>query len=115
MTLAGISADFRTEILGILVIISALAVPAVQIYMYLRSGDWQSWSVITPLSWAGLGWAVNPQSWYGLHQVLDWVHVSFGIIAVSPLLFYLSQLYYEVDVAIENAADEAKAEESRNS
>jgi len=99
----------RDIVVGLIVIVVAIAVPVIQATMYLYSGIWQSFSIITPLNWVGLDWAAYPHSWYGLHHILAWLHVSIGILALMPLAVYISHLYYKFEHAIEVAAIEASS------
>ena len=50
-----------------------------QIYMYLRSGEWYSFSVITGLRWLNVQWAFYPKEWIGLYKILDDFPLSLGI------------------------------------
>ena len=59
---------FPLAILGVVV---AFGIVAWQIYIYLRTGNWHSLSVISALQWCGVEWAFFPRDWAGVHTVLS--------------------------------------------
>jgi hypothetical protein len=64
---------------GILSILAGLGVLGLQIYAYLKFGEWGSVSVLGTASpyWP---WLKNPQMWFGLHKI---VRDAFGIMPLS--------------------------------
>jgi len=64
---------------GVLSILAGLGVLGIQIYGYLRFGEWESVSVLWTASpyWP---WLKNPQTWFGLHRI---VRDAFGIMPLS--------------------------------
>lgn len=68
-------------LLTILVVsaIAATFVVAFQTYVYLKSAEWPSISVLMALQWARIGWARNPTDWLGLYELL-------GNLSLAPSL-----------------------------
>ncbi|WP_095085116.1 hypothetical protein [Mesorhizobium sophorae] len=68
-------------VLGWVFILGALAILGLQTVWFLQTGEW------TPLSAMNLmqhffepeksPWVFNPQSWIGLHRILEWLPSSF--------------------------------------
>ena len=69
---------------------SALTIVGWQIYGYLRSGDWVSISIIDVLNWLEIAWAKNPQSWFGLYELLTKMSFSLTIFIASLFIFWLA-------------------------
>ncbi len=78
---------------GILV---GVAILAIQIYFWLKTGEWSSFSILDVFLYFGFieeRWYFTPDNWNGLHSVMDWLHGSIAIVfAWSLLIFGLSGL-----------------------
>ena len=48
-----------------------------QCYTYLRYGEWKAESVLSAFD---SNWAATPSDWIGLHDILNWVPLSFALI-----------------------------------
>jgi hypothetical protein len=65
-----------------------------QIFSYLRSGFWQSISSIDGLSFIfqntkfGL-WLENPDSWYGIYDLANWLPLSLAIVVTGVMIEFL--------------------------
>lgn len=80
-----VPASLRTELAACVFIASLLSGAGVviwQIHFYLKHGTWPHVSVINALDWMGYMWAHNPQSWFGLNQLLSYVPLS-GFLVVG--------------------------------
>jgi len=86
------------------VILAGLAVPALQIYGWLRYGNWTPFSIIDSLRLVAelfadpespptrlAAWLESPSSWIGLHKLLSFLHASIGLWAVALGGAYLLQ------------------------
>lgn len=58
------------EIVGSALMLCGLCVLGWQIYDYLRFNFWTPISIITALEWMKVGWAMYPNDWVGLHNIL---------------------------------------------
>lgn len=87
------------------VLVAALAVammtPAVQFAYYLYSGNWYPVSCLQPLIWADSVWAQDPQSWLGVHSIMNWMHLSAGCFFLIVVLFLPLAYFNEVVEAYE--------------
>lgn len=74
---------------GILFVVAGLGVLGLQIYGYLKIGEWGSVSLLAVAS-PYLPWLNNPQSWFGLHHivrdVLGFMPLSLALILVGWLI-----------------------------
>ena len=61
----------------------ALGIFGWQIYGYLMDGVWTPMSIITALNWAGVEWAAYPDSWVGVHKILDSFSLAITVFLVS--------------------------------
>lgn len=60
-----------------------------QVYFYLRFGEWSSFSLISVLSELDSRpghWALNPESWVGLHYILDFIPLSLVLFFTGAFL-----------------------------
>lgn len=72
-------------LIGILVALSGLGVLGLQVFGYLKIGEWKPvslFSVVSPL-WP---WLNNPQSWFGLNKI---VKDALGIMPLSLTLILI--------------------------
>lgn len=63
---------------GALVVVAGIGVLGLQIYRYLRVGEWISMSLFDFLS-PHVSWLGNPQSWFGLYRIVK------GAFEIMPL------------------------------
>ena len=75
-------------LMGALFVLAGLAVIALQVFIYLKSGEWRSLSVLSVAS-PYLPWLTNPQSWFGLHDITT---DALGIAPVSAVLILMGWL-----------------------
>jgi hypothetical protein len=47
-----------------------------QCYLYLLVGEWHSISMLSVMKYIGIAWALHPQSWIGLHKILDFLPLA---------------------------------------
>jgi len=94
-------------IFGILSLASFLAGASIlvyQVYMYLKGGDWLSFSIISMLNYFGSGWSSNPSNWIGLWKALDKVPLTiFSVVLGALFLIIFDRLKTE---ALLNRNDE---------
>lgn len=55
--------------IGLLVALAGAGVFVLQVYGYLKTGSWQSISLLSVAS-SYVPWLSNPQSWFGLHKIV---------------------------------------------
>jgi hypothetical protein len=76
-------------LIGLLVALAGLGVLGLQIYGYLKIGEWKSVSLLSVAA-PQLPWLNNPQSWLGLHaivrNVLDIMPLSLALVLVGWLI-----------------------------
>lgn len=72
--------------------LSGVSIFLYQIYYWLRYAEWNSFSLLWPLSFASGGlqdWVYYPYEWVGIHKILDFLPLSIILILISCLfLFY---------------------------
>lgn len=73
---------------GLLIVLAGIAVFALQIYGYLKTGSWRPVPVLSVAS-VYVTWLNNPQSWFGLNRI---VRVAAGVMPLSLALFLLGWL-----------------------
>lgn len=77
-------------------ILAGLAIPAWQVFVWLRDGEWVPFSIIDSLrpisaffsrfdsSWTAFdAWLATPASWIGVHKLLSFLHASVGCWAAA--------------------------------
>lgn len=69
--------------IGGLFVLAGLAVLGLQIFAYLKLGDWKPVPVLELVS-PHIPWLRNPQSWFGLHNIIS---DALDFVPVSLLLF----------------------------
>ena len=65
-------------LIGVVIALAGFAVLCLQVFAYLKTGDWKSistLSVVAPL----FSWLQTPQSWFGLHNIVR------KMLAILPL------------------------------
>ncbi len=65
-------------LVGILIAFSGLAVLGLQVFGYLKTGDWKSVSTLSVAS-PFFPWLQSPRSWFGLHDIVS------RMLAILPL------------------------------
>lgn len=73
---------------GALIALAGLGVFGLQVYEYLRFGEWGSISLLRTLA-PYVPWLTNPQSWPGLYKI---VSKAFGLMPLSLALILLGWL-----------------------
>lgn len=77
-------------------IIAGVVVFAYQLYIFLQKAEWISYSVLDVaksefISGFAVGvWAKTPESWLGVHKILDFLPLSFSLVVfgvVASLVF----------------------------
>jgi hypothetical protein len=53
---------------------------------WLKSGVWDAYSAIDLLAEIGIQWAISPESWLGIYQILSWLNGYFFVGFVGALL-----------------------------
>ena len=76
--------------IGFLLMVVGILILGVQIYEYLRSGEWQSLSIISLMQFFKIQWALMPSDWIGLYNVMDMVPLSLAALVAGFLFFILS-------------------------
>lgn len=56
-------------VVGLLVTLAGVGVLALQVFGYLKTGDWRSVSLLS-IAVSYIPWLENPQSWFGLHVIV---------------------------------------------
>lgn len=59
-----------------------------QVWTYLKDGVWPAMSFMIVIEYINPEWARNPESWKGLHKLLD-MPLSLGLILTAMLYSYL--------------------------
>lgn len=71
----------------------ALAIVIYQLYLWLRVGQWTPISLVRPLAFLEIDWAISPTDWRGFHRILDAIPLSlfvflWGLPSAAFLLRY---------------------------
>lgn len=74
--------------IGVLIALAGFGVLCLQIFGYMKTGDWKSVSTLSVAS-LQFSWLKNPQSWFGLHDI---VSNLLGILPLSLALVMLGWL-----------------------
>ena len=77
-------------------ILAGLAIPAWQVFVWLRDGVWFPFSIIDSMrlirafvsgsdsTWTAFdAWLVTPTNWIGIHKLLSFLHATVGFWAVA--------------------------------
>ena len=75
-------------LLGVLIVLAGIGVFCLQVFAYLKTGDWKPVSTLSVAS-LQFSWLKNPQSWFGLHDI---VSDMLGILPLSLALVLLGLL-----------------------
>lgn len=89
------------EAMSVLFLIAGLVLGigmiAWQAITWLESAVWRPVSVLAPLKWLGIPWAVSPTDWFALHKALDFIPLPItlaiiGVVGAYMLWSYADQL-----------------------
>ena len=105
--------------------LAGILVLGLQVYAWLATGTWQPASLLLPLAmlakWlpdpAMVQWIERPDTWIGLHKVLDFIPLSLFLMLVG-LLFFIPILHsavYEETKVIWAREDRAREEREQRS
>ncbi|MGB5257497.1 MAG: hypothetical protein WBN07_13750 [Woeseiaceae bacterium] len=76
-------------VVGLLITLGGVGVLALQVYGYLKTGGWQSVS-LQSVAVAYVPWLNNPQSWFGLHQIVrraaDLLPLSLALVVLGWMI-----------------------------
>src|SRR5690349_19132117 len=61
-----------------------------QVYAFLQSGVWIGISVLDVLKSFGVQWAIAPDSWLGIHQIIAQLPLSFVLGGVTLLAYFFA-------------------------
>lgn len=66
-----------------------------QLYHWLRYAEWESFSLLWPLSYLPRfeDWVYYPDEWLGVHKVLEYIPFAFVLIFISFLLVMYEEVY----------------------
>jgi len=78
--------------------ISALGVIGWQALNWMKTDQWQTLTVLTGLSSAGVQWAAQPDSWLGIHNLLEHVPLSVAVFWTGMLPALLLMLLHNWSV-----------------
>ena len=85
-----IAGDWFGAIIYILILGSSLLgglfIIGMQIFFYLKEGAWNSVSIIDGLVELNLKWAINPQDWLGLWNILDFLPLSVSLLVLGFII-----------------------------
>ena len=81
--------------------ISGLSIFGYQVYYYLKNGTWFSISLIDSFAYIGSDWALQPNNWYGIWNLLNKIPLS------MMLAFIAIQWAYNILNSIENKSTKA--------
>lgn len=85
---------------GVLIALIGLGVLAVQVFGYLKTGDWKSMSTLSVAS-PYFPWLYDPQSWFGLNAI---VRDMLGLLPLSVALIILGWLVAGIGSALRQRA-----------
>ncbi len=74
--------------------ISALGVVGWQALNWMKTDEWQTLTVLTGLSSAGVKWAAQPDGWLGIHNLLQHVPLSVAVFWTGMLPALLLMLLH---------------------
>lgn len=72
---------------SLLALLSPVIIISYQVYIYLKSGIWTTFSIIDCLKYYNVQWATTPTDWYGIWKLLDYINISVPISLFTGILF----------------------------
>ena len=80
--------------IGLLTLAPAFGILFFPIMNYLIDARWRPLSVVDALRWLDVDWAGYPQSWLGLHRVLEWAPLSLSwfVVGLAVFILWISEL-----------------------
>ena len=78
---------------GLAVSLSGLAVLGYQTFLFLRDGEWISYSLLYLVKILPNGillWARDPDSWFGLHKILNDLPLSGDLLLVGSCIIFVA-------------------------
>ena len=71
-------------------VLGGIGIWGYQIYYWLRYADWNSFSLLWPLSYSSdfQDWVYYPYEWIGVHKVLDFIPISIVLILIGLLITF---------------------------
>lgn len=70
-------------LIGSAFVLLAIGIILIQIYDFLRTGSWESFTVIHFLTDLGSEWAIEPNNWYGLWNILSYIPMSIATLIIG--------------------------------
>jgi hypothetical protein len=78
-------------VLGLVFFLAAAVTFAIQVFWFLREAVWYHLSLMDVarmlVAPEKAPWAFEPQSWLGLHAILEWMPLSLALIGMGLLAF----------------------------
>lgn len=84
------AADFWKAI-GVLVMIFSGLIIAFQIFVFFDTGEWHKMSIIFLLQLIPetYHWATHPQSWLGIHKILNFIPLSITVFLIGGFTYLI--------------------------
>lgn len=85
---------------GLAVALSGLAVLGYQTFLFLREGEWISYTLLYLAKFLPDGisqWAIAPDSWFGVHKILNASPLSGGLLLVGVFIIIVAGLVWTRD------------------
>ena len=89
--------EYIAGALGCVIFLAIPGIPIWQAYNYLRYGIWEEVSCLTILEYFNIraDWVAEPDTWLGLHSILDWAHGSVLAIILALFWAFMATQVYE--------------------
>lgn len=68
---------------SILDIFAPLLILGYQFYVYLKTGYWQTLSIIDVMQYYEISWALSPGDWYELWNILNMINISVPVFIIG--------------------------------
>ena len=89
-------------ICGVMYVVMSSCIPFIQVVKYLISGYWDPHSIAHHIGWN------HPNSWYGLHTVLDSLNVAFMFPLIVPCFVFTAYCGSLIAVHLDDPEKEAQ-------
>jgi hypothetical protein len=63
-----------------------------QIFKYLNSGEWHPISLLWIFQKLGNQWSIQPRSWFGMHEIMDWIPLGIFSFVFGIVLGFLAAI-----------------------